>query len=95
MKIRIEGKNRFKTKMVLLYILILVFSSTGIQTFGQTNNNPTLLDFTEIQTQKNRIVEKEPEAQSFYNSLIEKANKALNAGPFSVMDKKQCSTKWR
>lgn len=87
MKIRIVGKYRFNTKMVLLYTLILIFSSTGMQVSGQTKDKLTLCDFTEMQTQKNRFVEKEPEAQSLYNNLIEKADKALNIGPFSVMNK--------
>lgn len=79
--------RRCKANIILLLFLISFFSSTRIQASWQTKNKLTLCDFAEMYSQKNRIIEKEPEALVLYNNLIEKANKALRVRPFSVMNK--------
>lgn len=76
-----------KRHSLLLFLLIFAFGASGLQASGQTKDKLTLADFTEMQTKKKRIVEKELETKRFYDNLIKKADKALNAGPFSVMNK--------
>ena len=59
----------------------------SFQFFPETGTKLTLTDFSEMQAQKKRIVAKEKESLESYTSLIKNADKALLAGPFSVMNK--------
>jgi hypothetical protein len=70
------------------FLLILIFASSTFQGFSQTNNG-ILIDYNKTNEVKKRIQQKDINYLPAYNALIEKAEVAMNEGPFSVVDKKR------
>jgi len=73
-----------KTKIIFLIILTL-FSLQGIS----KDKKGIFVDFTQTKKVKKLIQQKDKNYLPAYNALIEKAELAMNEGPFSVIDKKR------
>ena len=70
------------------YLLILIIVGFNFQGFSQTNIG-ILVDYNKTNEVKKRIQQKDKNYLPAYNALIEKAEVAMNEGPFSVMYKKR------
>jgi hypothetical protein len=67
-------------------LLILVFVCSTFSGYSQTNTG-ILVDYNKTSEVKKRIRQKDKNYLPAYNALIEKAEVAMNEGPFSVMYK--------
>lgn len=67
----------------LLFYFLVIQASVHAQVM------PRIYDFAQLQKIKNKVKENDQEFQKAYKQLIVNANKALNYGPVSVMDKKE------
>lgn len=75
------------TGIISLFLIVLMFVNVEARLPEKAKQKLTLTDFSEMQAQKKRIIGKEKESLESYSSLMKNADKALSAGPFSVMNK--------
>ena len=75
-----------KLKRNFLCLLIIIFAGSRFFGFSQTSIG-ILVDYNKASEVKKRIQQKDENYLPAYHALIEKAEVAMNEGPFSVMYK--------
>ncbi len=83
-----DFSGRISTLILFKFLLILVFAGSAFHGFSQSKNG-ILVDYSKTKEVKKRIQHKDENYLPAYNALIEKAEVAMNEGPFSVMYKKR------
>jgi len=83
-------QRTFIFRTVLLSFIAFIYMGMKEQVFGQaaSNNNPETKMIATLNKSKELIESKQSNYLAAYKKLIADADKALNEGPFSVMDKK-------
>jgi len=82
--------GRIFTLVLFKFIFIFILTCVGFtfHGFSQTKNG-ILVDYSKTKEVKKRIQQKDKNYLPAYNALVEKAEVAMNEGPFSVMYKKR------
>jgi hypothetical protein len=83
-------QRTFIFRTVLLSFIAFIYMGMKAQVLGQTatNNSPETKMIANLNKSKELIESKQTNYLAAYKKLIADADKALNEGPFSVMDKK-------